>query len=398
MTMHDDDFDPIDELPADGTTITRSLPCELTAAEHEQRSKELAKLLQRARTLEAAMKADAKVRKTEIDAVKAKSQKLEAPVTTMQEDREVECRVRYALTAGTYDLIRLDTGEIAETVTMSRDEKAKVKQLEHQVIAAHTKRVNDEAKAKVAADAKARVDAGQGTLADVALATSRACESCGIVGGNHRPECKAIAAEDADEDPLGVPMTLTKAEVKPSPMCACGHTLDEHDADDDGAMLCHHNDGEADADGENSADDDCACNAFEAATNEIDPTTDPVAPPGGWHPDAERKGAADDGDDDFADECDGAPLPRGEDKFGPFVGDPDHVDDGLDAARDVAVALTNGEAVDATPSEQTLVPTKPKRGRPAGSKNKPKTVAESVEAGMKAEADAAEAFDNDPLG
>lgn len=107
----------------------KMLPVKLTSYEKEQRSDELVKMLYEIENRDAAEKSRCKAEAEALKEMKTKASRLAAIVRTGQEDRPVMTAAHDNTTRWTIDFVRLDTGEVYHSRSMTSTEREKAAQL-----------------------------------------------------------------------------------------------------------------------------------------------------------------------------------------------------------------------------------------------------------------------------
>lgn len=116
-------------------TITRSLPVPLTTDEKVEYGRNLAVLHQEYLALERAKKVSADDFKEKLEGIDGATFRLATIVRNQEEYRTVECSWRYLFETNSKELIRMDTGEIVETATITAEERQMLLQLEQDRVA-----------------------------------------------------------------------------------------------------------------------------------------------------------------------------------------------------------------------------------------------------------------------
>lgn len=104
-------------------TMKKELPCTLTSEERHVRSERLARVRVEVRALKDERKVMIKDFKGRLDPLDAEDQRLAAQVTTGVETRLVDVEEIKIFETGTYQLKRIDTGEIIEERAMTAKER-----------------------------------------------------------------------------------------------------------------------------------------------------------------------------------------------------------------------------------------------------------------------------------
>ena len=99
------------------------LECRLTPEEIRMASKALAEAIQRKEATEARIEAFRTQAKAEIAELDASIQKNSSLVNNEKEFRNVTCEIQFDWRAGTKTFVRVDTGEVVRTCSISEDER-----------------------------------------------------------------------------------------------------------------------------------------------------------------------------------------------------------------------------------------------------------------------------------
>lgn len=112
--------------------INRNLPVPLTTPEKVEYGRNLAHLHSDYTKLEIDKKASADTFKYSLEALDGRISHLAGVIRAGEEDRQVECRWRYLFETNSKELIRMDTGEIVETATITAEERQLMLQMEQE--------------------------------------------------------------------------------------------------------------------------------------------------------------------------------------------------------------------------------------------------------------------------
>lgn len=112
--------------------INRILAVPLTTIEKVDFGRRLAMLHQEYAQVEREKKSSADDFKDRLEILDGQTSSLARVVRDGEEFRDVECTWRYLFEANTKELIRMDTGEIVETTTISSEERQLMLQIEHE--------------------------------------------------------------------------------------------------------------------------------------------------------------------------------------------------------------------------------------------------------------------------
>jgi len=191
-------------------------------------------------------------RKKEVDAKFREEKKpfelrrkaLEAIKKNSGEMRDVECEVRELPEQGLVEVVRLDTGDVVDTLPLSAAEtrqpglpfsrpeapKLLCSALDNDGVAyAITVEQADAAERAIAESGSARVEVDGDTYTVTRVLRGKACSFCGIVGGHHRPECDSMRADEASEDD-------TPESYDPNDTAAVAAKIDEIEPPPDGLV------------------------------------------------------------------------------------------------------------------------------------------------------------------
>ncbi len=115
---------------SDERKFVQELAVQLTPSERADRGRELANMLERIRETDRAEKERRKGFKAELDEMKLSADRLQRAVHTGSEPRPIECERVPNIERSTWDIYRLDTGELASSEAMTQGEKEASKQYE----------------------------------------------------------------------------------------------------------------------------------------------------------------------------------------------------------------------------------------------------------------------------
>jgi hypothetical protein len=115
-----------------GKPISRFLPVPLTIDEKVDKGRSLAQLHQEYSKVEVEKKASADSFKEALEGIDGRISYLAQVVRSGEEYRDVECRWRYLFETNSKELIRMDTGEITETASITPEERQLMLQLEQE--------------------------------------------------------------------------------------------------------------------------------------------------------------------------------------------------------------------------------------------------------------------------
>lgn len=195
----------------------RKLPVMLTETEMTERRDRLAAREQELIAVEAEKKETMGEFRERMKPIKADLASLSLAIVKRSEDREVDCEWRDSLVNGQLELVRLDTLEVIERET-SDEAAADAAQPSLFGGARPTaptlvcSALNDDGEAwsitaeqadaaerAIAESGSARVEVDGDTHTVTRVARGKACGTCGIVGGHHRPECAELQADGGNE-------------------------------------------------------------------------------------------------------------------------------------------------------------------------------------------------------
>lgn len=197
---------------------TRMLSVTLTEAELTERRDKLAKADQEKLAILAEKRSALAGFRARLKPIDESIDMISREIVTRSQVREVECEERPGLVNGVIEVVRLDTGEVVETI--HPDEDARQASLfesprptlpelrctavdEDGDCFAITAEQADAAEREIAERGKARLEIrgedGWGVVFAVRIVRGRACDTCGIVAPHHRPECPGTKAEDAED-------------------------------------------------------------------------------------------------------------------------------------------------------------------------------------------------------
>lgn len=109
-------------------SFLRSLPVRLTQQEVLERGEQLARTVTDLRVAEEVEKARKNEVKMTLDGKKLEVERLSEVVSKREEPRQVDCEERVSVVNGIAQIVRLDTGEVIETRSLSREELADLRQ------------------------------------------------------------------------------------------------------------------------------------------------------------------------------------------------------------------------------------------------------------------------------
>jgi len=115
---------------SDDRKFVQELAVVLTSSERADRGRELANMLERIRETDRAEKERRKGFKAELDEMKLSADRLQRAVHTGSEPRPIECERVPNIDRSTWDIYRLDTGELSSSEAMTQGEKEASKQYE----------------------------------------------------------------------------------------------------------------------------------------------------------------------------------------------------------------------------------------------------------------------------
>lgn len=118
------------DRPLAQTAAKERLSCDLTLDEQRERGAELAQLLDELDLAEAEKESVTKRHKAAVDAVASRVSDMATIVRSKKEYRSVDVVTVHDPYRCLHETTRIDTGEVIRTVTMSREEVAKLLQVE----------------------------------------------------------------------------------------------------------------------------------------------------------------------------------------------------------------------------------------------------------------------------
>lgn len=204
---------------------TQKLMCKLTQMEIDERSVKAAELDQEKRKLADEKKGRVKIFNEQLKHLDKQIAELTEQATTGEELREIECEERPGLVNGVngIEVWRLDTNELIDSWTEDPEDDApdgdkqpglpfaapEVPRLLctaidadgecHEISAEQA----DAGELEINDSGIARLTIGERTVVAVRIARGKPCETCGVVGGDHRPECADLKKADAVIDGEG---------------------------------------------------------------------------------------------------------------------------------------------------------------------------------------------------
>lgn len=118
------------DRPIPQTRETEELACDLTQAELLDRAAKLTKLMDGVEAIEREKKVVADDFKARLEEATSEVAKMKRVVQSKRELRDVECVTVHDPYRAVHETTRLDTGEVIRTTVMSREEVAKLLQVE----------------------------------------------------------------------------------------------------------------------------------------------------------------------------------------------------------------------------------------------------------------------------
>lgn len=112
--------------------VKRFLPVPLTDNEKIFYGQRLARLHQEYIDIEHKKKTEADRFKDELESVDGRSSHLASIIREGSERREVECQWRYLFETNSKELVRMDSGEIVETLAITADERQLMLQMDQE--------------------------------------------------------------------------------------------------------------------------------------------------------------------------------------------------------------------------------------------------------------------------
>lgn len=199
---------------------TQKLMCKLTQEEIDERSLKASQLDQEKRKKADEKKGSVKIFNEQLKHLDKQIAELTEVATRGEELREVECEERPGLVNGVNgtEVWRLDTNEIVDSWTDDPEDDApegdgkqpglpfdrpEVPRLLCTAIDADgechaiSAEQADAGELEINDTGTARLTIGERTVVAVRIARGKPCETCGLVGGDHRPECADLKKADA---------------------------------------------------------------------------------------------------------------------------------------------------------------------------------------------------------